>query len=327
MNTISATPISPARSFFWLLKREYWEHRGGFLWAQLITGGIAIMFAMLSAAVSVMSLSSNIWHTNIGNEQEYSLALGIFGDSMLLTGIILAQVVLALVIFFYALGSLHDDRRDRSILFWKSLPLSDSNIVLSKAAWALLLAPMIAVAIGLAVGVVLWLIAIASAFCLGAPHPWAMATQSHPFELLLLLLMTIPMGILWSLPTIGWLMLCSAWANSKPFLWAVLLPLLGCVMISIFGGMPGLKLPLNLIWYVVVYRGLLSIFPCSWVPIEIASDASAPSLSEAGNLVPWILHHSQIERVYGHPNIWIGATVGIALIIAAIYLRRRHSEA
>ena len=64
---------------------------------------------------------------------------------MLLGGVILACVVLAFVVFFYCLGALYDDRRDRSILFWKSLPLSDTQTVLSKLISALVVAPAIAV--------------------------------------------------------------------------------------------------------------------------------------------------------------------------------------
>src|SRR3546814_20822192 len=44
----------------------------------------------------------------------------------------LLVVVLGFVVFFYCLGALYDDRRDRSILFWKSLPVSDASTVLSK---------------------------------------------------------------------------------------------------------------------------------------------------------------------------------------------------
>src|SRR3546814_18250586 len=59
-------------------------------------------------------------------------------------------IALAFVVFFYCLGALYDDRKDRSVLFWKSLPLSDSQTVLSKAASALLVAPLIATLAALA---------------------------------------------------------------------------------------------------------------------------------------------------------------------------------
>lgn len=165
---------SPARTFTWLLKREYWEHRGGFVWSQVITGGIAVFFALLGAVIGAVSARGNMSGDSMRMDDlaEYTRTLGQVGDGLLLGGIGIASVVLAFVVFFYALGSLYDDRRDRSVLFWKSLPVSDTQTVLSKAAWALLLAPLIAIAIGLVVGLALWLIAIGGALIAGVPSPW-----------------------------------------------------------------------------------------------------------------------------------------------------------
>ena len=330
MNAVSVK-TSPIATFKWLLKREYWENRGGFLWAQLITGGIAVLFAALGVVIGVIGAHYNdITATGqavIDNQQEYAHALGWIGDGLLLGGIGIASNVLAFVVFFYSLGSLYDDRRDRSILFWKSLPISDNQTVLAKVMWAVLLAPLISIAIGLLVGLALWLIVIAGAAATGVPSPWAMATHSHPLRLLGLVLSTLPIGLLWSLPTIGWLMFCSAWASSKPFLWAVLLPLLACVMISILGAMPGVHLPLGWIWYIVAARSLLSIWPGSWsgngLPgITIRSE----DLQNPDDLLHWVVQHIDPVRVYGTPDLWIGAAVGVAFIVAAIYLRRRNGE-
>lgn len=320
---------SPARTFGWLLRREYWENRGGFVWAQVITGGIAVFFALLGAVIGAITARRNLVNDSVnpGDMAEYARTLGQVGDGLLLGGIGIASVVLAFVVFFYSLGSLYDDRRDRSVLFWKSLPVSDVQTVLSKAAWALLLAPLIAIAIGLVVGLALWLIAIGGALIAGAPSPWAMATHSHPFALLWLLLKTVPMSLLWSLPTVGWLMFCSAWANSKPFLWAVLFPLLACVMLSILSAMPGVSLPIGWIWYIVAYRGLLSALPGTWSPRAVSGNLDSSTMQNPSDLVQWALQHTDSSRVYGNPDIWVGAVIGAALIAASIYLRRRRSEA
>ena len=58
--------------------------------------------------------------------------------------------MLGFVVFFYCLGSLYDERKDRSVLFWKSLPVSDRDTVLSKALSALVVAPTLAIAVGIA---------------------------------------------------------------------------------------------------------------------------------------------------------------------------------
>ena len=127
---------------------------------------------------------------------------------MLLAGVLLACVVLAFVVFFYALGSLYDDRRDRSILFWKSLPVSDTQMVLSKAAWALLLAPLVAVGVGIVIGLVLWIISALTLSVNGVSAGTAVFTHSHPLRIIGGVLASLPVYILWALPTVGWLMLC-----------------------------------------------------------------------------------------------------------------------
>ncbi|WP_313169912.1 ABC transporter permease [Stenotrophomonas sp.] len=319
--------ITPLGKFKWLLKREYWENRGGFVWAQVITGGIAILFASIGALIGVFAARSSDGINHTGDASEYLKVMGAFGDGLLLAGIFLASLILAFVVFFYALGSLYDDRRDRSVLFWKSLPVSDTQTVLSKAAWALVLAPLIAMAIGLAVGLVLWVVAMLGAAGAGATSPWAIATHSHPFRILALVLGTLPISLLWALPTVGWLMFCSALVRSKPFLWAVLLPLLACTMLSILGAMPGVKLPLGWIWYTVAYRGLLSVFPSSWLPRGLTdTNLGDNDMQTPADLVQWLLQHHSLGKVVSNPDIWIGAIVGIALIVAAIYLRRRRDD-
>ncbi|MBO7941747.1 DUF4135 domain-containing protein, partial [Streptomyces sp. S9] len=84
-------------------------------------------------------------HDGINLEMTGDMArAGQIGDAALAGGLGIVCLVFVFVVFFYALGSLYDERKDRSILFWKSLPISDTQAVLSKLAWALLLAPLLA---------------------------------------------------------------------------------------------------------------------------------------------------------------------------------------
>ena len=162
MNALTASTASPAHGtarFKWLLQREYLENRGGFFWAPLITGaiivGLNLILAVIGSIAARRSMGSSGFVFDHADTHEVGQALGAMGDGMLVGGVIVACIVLAFVVFFYALGCLYDDRRDRSVLFWKSLPVSDSQMVLSKVAWALVLAPLLAVAVGLLIGVAL----------------------------------------------------------------------------------------------------------------------------------------------------------------------------
>ena len=327
MNAVT-TQSHKTNSFKWLLKREYWENRGGFLWAPLITGGIISLLTAVLAVIGVIRFRQ----TGFGNDlqlnsdlAEHARQIGGIGDTALLVGISLTTLVLAFVVFFYALGSLYDDRRDRSVLFWKSLPVSDTQMVLSKASWALLLAPILSIATGVLIGIVLWLIAGVSMAAMGVPGASAIFTQAHPLRVIGNTLTIIPVYLLWALPAVGWLMLCSAWARSKPFLWAVLLPVLACVMISMIGILPGFDINYGSVWYTLVYRGLLSVIPGSWAPASSAFEANMHNASNSDIQGPADLMHlmnvSNLD-VLGSADLWIGAAVGAAFIAAAIYLRR-----
>jgi len=322
-----AKSISALTTFKWLLKREYWENRGGFLWAPAIAGSvITVLYAVLALIGTVAGRGDGSNGFNIdGGPEKLNEIIGAVGDGTLLAGVVLACVVLGFVVFFYALGSLYDDRRDRSVLFWKSLPLSDLNTVLSKAAWALLLAPIVAIGIGLVIGICLWLVTALTLSVNGISQSSAVFTHSHPLRIIGGVLSNLPIYVMWSLPTIGWLMFCSAWARTKPFLWAVLIPILGCVMASMMGILPMLHVNHNAIWYTVVYRGLLSVLPGTWLPV--LSESAPPMQIDGAQDLANAIQLSDAWRIFQSADIWIGAAIGVVFIVAAIYLRRWRDEA
>ena len=134
MNAV--TQNHKTNTFKWLLKREFWENRGGFLWAPLITGAIISLLTAVFAVIGLVRFKNSNAGDSMqfnGSLAEHARQIGGIGDTAMLVGISLTTLVLAFVVFFYALGCLYDDRRDRSVLFWKSLPASDMQIVLSKA--------------------------------------------------------------------------------------------------------------------------------------------------------------------------------------------------
>ncbi|KAF1722614.1 ABC transporter permease [Pseudoxanthomonas wuyuanensis] len=329
MNAVTTAHASKGTAFKWLLKREFWENRGGFFWAPVVTGAIVSALTLIASIIGVVKVKSNAdFDINIGDDAvEYARQIGAVGDGILMGGLGLTQIVLAFVVFFYALGTLYDDRRDRSVLFWKSLPVSDTQMVLSKATWALLLAPVLSIVIGMLVGLVLWIITAGSMAVMGVPGGLSMFTHSHPLTVIGNALSTIPLYLFWALPAVGWLMFCSAWARSKPFLWAVLIPVLACVMVSMLGIL-GIKIPYAGLWYTVVYRGLLSVLPGAWSPrsLQTGSELAQTQVESPADLIR-MLNLGNNWHIFGTADLWIGAVAGIALIAGAIYLRRwRESD-
>lgn len=331
MNTPSTT-ISPLRKFGWLLRREYWENRGGFFWAPVIAGVVICALSLLGAVAGSLHISGieKPENLNVGMaEAEIARQMGFIGDGGLLSGVGIVALVLGFVVFFYCLGTLYDDRRDRSILFWKSLPVSDWLTVSSKLAWALLLAPALAILIGLGIGACLLVISALTMKLNGMSGSWAMIWHSHPIKVMFSALSIVPVYAAWSLPTVGWLMLCSAFARSKPFLWAVLVPILSATLLSWLGALPGISMPHGTIWYVLGYRLLLSVAPGTWYIDETLIGrlaASADSIESPQDLMH-LVDPSRSWHLFAGSDVWIGMAAGLAMIALAVWLRRRRDEA
>ncbi|HEY0310474.1 MAG TPA: ABC transporter permease [Luteimonas sp.] len=320
MNTVS----HPTHKFPLLLRREFWEHKGGFLWAPAIAGGIALLFTVLAAigASVVKHRYGNDLRLDGASLEDIGKALGVAGDMALLGGIGIALFVLGIVVFFYCLGCLYDDRKDRSVLFWKSLPVSDASTVASKAAWALALAPLLALAIGVLVGLSFWVVTALTTTVNGVPGASGVLLHSHPFRIVANMVAMVPLYALWALPTVGWLMFCSAAARSKPFLWAVLIPVLGCALVSFTKTVLGFDFDVEPMWYAIAFRGLLSVFPGSWLSRIDLDNGSVHGPEDLANVVS----AAQNWALAGTADLWIGAAIGAALIYGAVRLRRWRDD-
>ncbi len=339
----STAVAAPHRThtFKMLMRREFWEHKGGFLWAPLVAGGILLVLTIMGIGAGEVLLRKIPDRATINVE----------GGSFSVNGLDLAQltakmtpdelrefgsvidaslymaaswpfIVLAFVVFFYCLGSLYDDRRDRSVLFWKSLPISDRDTVLSKVASATLMAPTIAAAAAIAT-VFGSLMVYSLVVLLHGGNPYTMLWgPASPLKVSLHLLASIPVYALWALPTVGWLMLCSAWARSKPFLWAIMIPVFAGIFVSWFDLMQLFDLETAWFWKNVVARSLLSVAPGSW--IEAAQidhiDVDGPQAVHS------LLSMRTMYSVFATPQLWVGALAGVAMIFGAIRLRRWRDE-
>ncbi|TAM05241.1 MAG: hypothetical protein EPN71_02080, partial [Rhodanobacter sp.] len=266
---------STANTLFWLVKREFWEHRGGFFWAPVVTGGVFVLLNIMGIITGEVFGARNGFNLSFGGSQNnmrlLSQALdkqsmdtvGAGLDMVMYSSTMIMGIILGFVVFFYCLGALYDDRRDRSILFWKSLPISDTATVLSKIISATVVAPFITVIAGALTGI-LMLLMFAAALSLHGVSVWHLLSLSHPLQVIANMLGSIPLYLLWALPTVGWLMLCSAWARSKPFLWAVALPIAVGIVIGWFDLLGTVNVPNSWYWRDVVARILGSVFPGSW---------------------------------------------------------------
>ena len=131
--TTPATAIVPARPFFWSVRRELWENRSIYV-APLIVAAV-VLFGSLVGSFHLpdrrrLAMLLDPAHRRAAIEMPYDIAAMI---------IILTAFVVGV---FYCLDALYGERRERSILFWKSLPVSDLTTVLSKATIPLVILPL-----------------------------------------------------------------------------------------------------------------------------------------------------------------------------------------
>jgi len=340
MNAVNH-PVSPAGTLRWLLKREYWENRGGFLYAPVIAGVVSLLMSSIGIGLGLFALHRaardgglhidgedvNINGLDLGllTRQISAKDMADLGNGLDLTLILSSTwpfLVLAFVVFFYCLGALYDDRRDRSILFWKSLPLSDTQTVLSKVLSALIVAPLVATLAAIITMFGFLLIISLVALTHGGSPTTLIWGPASPLTLGAGLLAAIPVYALWALPTAGWLLLCSAWAKSKPFLWAVMLPLFAGIIVSTTKLMHLFDLTTGWFWQHIVGRLLLGTVPGVDLLYRLGASDEHKSLDSIVSL----MSPAQQLKSLAMPDLWIGAAFGVAFIFIAIRLRKRAGE-
>ena len=327
--------ISPVRKMRWLIRRELWEHKGMLLWTPAVIGIVLTVLGTLLIMTTIARTKTRTALTVNGEEVSWSAIFNApsfarqkneFIDAVANNYAYLAAplfLALGFLVFFYCLSALHDDRRDRSILFWKSLPVSDLQTVLSKAAIALLVAPVLVLAAACLTSLAL-LLGLAIVMEMNGIHVFGeLATRPGLYLSPLRLFGLLPVYCLWALPTVGWLLMVSSWARGKVFRWAVGVPLLLAVLLVWGGELAQLQAQANWIQSKVIARTLLGTLPGSWYLFE---PALLPQLHADG------AHMAQID-VFGNswsslglPAAWLGAVAGAAMIWAAIRLRRWREE-
>ncbi len=308
----------------WLLKREMWENKGMLLWTPAVIAGLifalVLVSIMLGHGVNFQPQidGTPINQITIEGKMRVQIVQGL--SQAYLAAAMPVLMALSLIVFFYCLSALHDERRDRSLLFWKSLPVSDLQTVLSKVLLALVVAPLITIGIGLLLSLIILATACLVLLSHGTNLFGELLITPELYLSPLRLVGLLPVYILWALPTVGWLLLVSSLARSKVFLWAVGVPVISTLLLM--WAEKVLQLPLNAPWYLVniAYRALLGVIPGVWMVFE--------------NIRPPIADKAEFaSTIFGSAwgslagvQVWAGAVAGIAMIAASVWVRRRREE-
>lgn len=285
----------------WLIRREFWENRA--IWMIPAAFGGLLLLAALFTQVSIPRLT-----TTQESEEAAAAFLVVVGGMFYL--------VMGVYSTWYLLDCLYTDRKDRSILFWKSLPVSDVTTVLCKLLVGMVIIPLVYFAAANVTALIAaFILSIRARASIGSSlwngDVWG--------QIQVLWLYVIVTAAVWYLPIAGWLMLVSAWAKRAVMLWAVLPPLLLYFLERVFFGthMVGQ----------IISRRLTELPKVSFhVSKYMWTNEGGVVDNASGAPVASVWHLINPSGFFTSAETWIGVAIGIAFIVAAIQLRMRRSE-
>jgi ABC-2 type transport system permease protein len=284
--TVSPPVFSMTRPFYWSVRRELWENRSIYL-APLAAGAIFLLGFLISTIHLprlVRALPTTEGQTIL---TPYDSVAGLLMLTAMAVGL------------FYCLDALHGERRDRSILFWKSLPVSDSTAVLAKASIPFVVLPLITFVVTVAAQWIMLL--LSSAVVLGNGLSVGTLWREVPLFSMSLMLFyhLLTVHVLWHAPFYGWFLLISAWARRAAFLWAVL-PVVAIAFVE--------KIAFNTTHFATFLFDRLS------------GGAEAMTMSGGMPIDPGT--HITLGRYLSAPGLWLGLAFTAICLAGAVRLRR-----
>lgn len=286
-----APPMAATRPFYWSVRRELWENRWIYL-APLVAAAVLL----LGFLITLIHFPAKMRAISTLDPVHYREAIVMHYD--IVAG--LMMLIAILVDVFYCVDALYGERRDRSILFWKSLPVSDLTTVLAKASIPFVIVPLLTTAIAVVAQFIM--LVLSSAVLLGsgmsvAPY-WASLAVPRMWWLLLYHIVTA--HTLWPAPIYCWFLLVSGSARRAPLLWAVVPPV----------AIAGLERIVFGTWHFARLLGARFIGDTS---------AAAPS----GDMFPTNpMMHVTPGTFFSSPGLWIGLAIAAAFLAGTVRLRR-----
>jgi ABC-2 type transport system permease protein len=293
VRTRDAAPAAPRRTrpFYWSVRRELWENRSIHL--APVGVGIFVVVALMIHGVTMPSHMPGMLAADPTTPGSASFLYRMEAGLMLVTAFLTGA--------FYSLEALNGERRDRSILFWKSLPVSDLETVLAKASIPLLVLPLLTFAALVAMHIAMLVLSTLVLLVEGQTAA-ALWREVQPFRIWGTLLYALAAMALWHAPIHAFLLLMSGWARRAAALWVVL-PLVAIGLVE--------KVTMNTthVAAAVQYR-LVGWYGEAFVVHRPETIPFAPATS----LSPL--------RFLGAPGLWVGLVVAAAFLAAAVRLRR-----
>ena len=292
ISTVSvAARISVSQRMYWLVRRELWENR----FVYIAPAAVAAL-ALLASLVSIAHMAGDMRDAVETSAIQWQGAI----ENVFRMVSLMVMGVSFIVAIFYCLEALHGERKERSILFWKSMPVSDLETVLSKAAIPVLILPVISYTITVLTQALLLLggSVVMAAMGQGAGTIWSNLPISQMLGMLLFHLLV--MHGLWYAPIYGWLLMVSAWARRAALLWATL--------------------PLAAIAIAEMVAFHTSHFAAMLGSRLSGNGPASEAFPNPGAMHP--LMHMEAGRFLLSAGLWVGLLVFGVFLAAAVQLRR-----
>lgn len=298
-----------------LIRRELWEHRSIYVTPAAI--GIIVSLLMVTGQVAVSAMGQHLDFALLG-----ATALGENERAAALTGLmtlISLPMLFAMWILtiFYTLDSLYAERKDRSILFWRSIPVTDAETVTSKLLTALIVIPLITLLMIVVTQLMVLIITSVWVSIRGADAwylIWGAAPLFDTWIVTLVVLLAVP---LWWAPFIGWFLFVSAFTKRSPFLTAFM-PLIVLPMLE--------KIFLNSSYLATAFADRLKMPLFSGKDLSILKLDNMDEVRTVAESGISLLSLLDLSGYFANPGLWAGMVVCGLLVTAAIYLRRYRDD-
>ena len=297
-------PLKLSTTLATLVRRELWEHPA--LWrAPLIIAALLVGTFVIGATMGGRHVGMHVegWDGDLSPERQAQA----FAVSQVAPMFPL-YLIMVLVLTFYLLDCLYAERRDRTILFWKSLPVSDGLTVLSKFLVAVVVVPLGVLVLAAACHVLLFLVWQLGVATHRLPHVLTWSTVLW-FKVEAAMVGSLLLAALWYAPVAAAFLVVSAWARRSPIMWVTLAPIVAMVVEWRFGT--------HYVANFLYYRSfgiweILGMGHGARLERGLTLDAALGDLNFAG--------------AFGSLNLWLGVLAAAALLYAAVRVRRYRDD-
>lgn len=304
-NLTTINGYNPIKTLF---LKEFWDNKRAIVTTPLVVTGLVIFFSIVALINgSGMTIDGGTISEHLNNAEDMSLEASEIITMLIMFPSIILGVTLTFSMIFTALSVLYDERKDKSILFWKSMPVSDTQEVLVKLATVVFIIPLITIGFAL-------IVQLFSTLMLGLfvaintdAGAWNLVFSNiNIISLLAMDIIPLFVKIFWALPIIAWFMLVSSFSKRSPFLLAFIAP----ILVAVFEGM--------------FFRSTYFLEAVGSRFAVVETFGPRVRIEEGIEMLDIVaMHLSSLAS----PSLWVGTVLAVAMIAGCIQIRKRNSIA